>query len=191
MIEPDLPRKIRYVVRKGKHGQVWGSYYWDGRARGLGEVPLGTDKVEALRLLAEYEAGSAAPSKRRRVVRKDAGWVGLPSNLKDAYRGAVSRSIMRACGCLSPNELAELWARAGGACEVSGVAFDVETAGGPFVPSIDRIDSKGGYEKANCRIVCTLVNYAMNVWGDGPLRHVAESLCGTSVRKVAEVIASG
>ncbi len=172
----DLPAKIRYITRNGKGGQVWGSYYWDGRSRGLGEVPLGTDKVKALQLLTEYEANAPTPAKKRRVVREFPGWLALPGVMKDAYRAAVARSIERGRDCLSAEEMAGLWERCGGYCEVSGVHLDLITTGGPFMPSIDRIDSRSGYEAPNCRIVCTLVNYAMNVWGEAPLRTVAESL---------------
>jgi len=35
----------------------------------------------------------------------------------------------------------------------------------PVGPSIDRIDSNKGYTAANCRLVLTCVNMALNDWG--------------------------
>ncbi len=46
----------------------------------------------------------------------------------------------------------------------------------PFAPSLDRIDSSKGYEEGNVRIVCLMVNLAMNTWGHGPLEKVALAL---------------
>lgn len=46
----------------------------------------------------------------------------------------------------------------------------------PYSPSIDRIDSRIGYTKSNCRIVCVAANYAMNEWGDSVLRELALSM---------------
>lgn len=55
-------------------------------------------------------------------------------------------------------------------CAVTGTPFSIDkdekSGKRPFAPSIDRIDSDLGYEKANCRIVCVAANYAMNAWGD-------------------------
>jgi hypothetical protein len=184
----DLPAKIRYITRKGKNGQTWGYYYWDGRSRGYGEVSLGSDRAEALELLAEYEAGAHAPPKRRRVVNQDPGWLALPTVLKDAYRGAMWRAAQCDWDCLTPEDLGELWRRSDGRCEVSGMVLELDNIGGPYMPSIDRIDSRRGYEKANCRIVCTLVNYAMNMWGEEPLLRVAECLLR---RRVAESCGNG
>lgn len=40
----------------------------------------------------------------------------------------------------------------------------------PLAPSIDRIDNTKGYETGNVRLVCVAANYAMNQWGEEPLR---------------------
>ena len=48
-------KRFRARVRRGKSGQVWVSYYWDGTARGRGEVALGTDYATALRKWEELE----------------------------------------------------------------------------------------------------------------------------------------
>lgn len=42
----------------------------------------------------------------------------------------------------------------------------------PFAPSLDRITPGLGYVAANVRIVCTIVNFAMNVWGQDALEHL-------------------
>lgn len=45
-------------------------------------------------------------------------------------------------------------------CELSGVKFNMDDSRSPAHPSIDRIDSSGGYTKDNCQIVCCSINYA-------------------------------
>lgn len=67
-----------------------------------------------------------------------------------------------------------------GICAVTGIEFNFRTAidakKRPFYPSIDRIDSSKGYSKNNIRIVLTIVNYAMNEWGEGPLIELVEMM---------------
>lgn len=48
-------KRFRTRVRRGKNGQAWVSYYWDGTARGRGEVALGTDYAAAVRKWEELE----------------------------------------------------------------------------------------------------------------------------------------
>jgi hypothetical protein len=60
-------------------------------------------------------------------------------------------------------------------CAVSGIPFHVTKDGSPrekqaFRPSIDRIIPKLGYVRSNVRLVCEIVNLAMNNWGEEPLR---------------------
>lgn len=59
--------------------------------------------------------------------------------------------------------------------------FDLTTGRGrwqkhPFVPSVDRKVPELGYVQSNCRVVCLIVNEAMNRWGEGPLRQLARRL---------------
>lgn len=52
-----------------------------------------------------------------------------------------------------------------GICEKSGLKFDlsyVETRRNPFAPSVDRIDSNGGYTVENTQIVCSMYNAGKN-----------------------------
>ena len=51
-------------------------------------------------------------------------------------------------------------------CAISGV--ELRPPGGkidPFGPSLDRIIPELGYVASNLRIVCNMVNFAMNEWG--------------------------
>jgi hypothetical protein len=67
-----------------------------------------------------------------------------------------------------------------GFCMVSGMPFNHLWQGRgtrrPFAPSLDRIDSKIGYTKENCRMVCIIVNLALNDWGIYPLEIMAEAI---------------
>lgn len=77
---------------------------------------------------------------------------------------------------LDRSEYSELVRRANNRCEITGIPFNswspnshVESKKHPFRPTIDRIDSRIGYTKENCRIVCYIANLAMSHWGEAAL----------------------
>ena len=63
-----------------------------------------------------------------------------------------------------------LFKRAGKRCELTKIPFDFSKntryTKRPFVPSIDRIDSRKGYTMNNCRVICLMANIAVNEWGE-------------------------
>ena len=67
-----------------------------------------------------------------------------------------------------------------GLCEVTNLPFDLapskDTHKNPWGPSLDRIDSDGGYTQDNCRIVVAVYNFAANQWGDEVVMQLAEAL---------------
>lgn len=90
----------------------------------------------------------------------------LLRSVSHARKNAASRSRRFT---LTPGSVYKLYLRSGGRCMVSGVPFSLDRYGSnraPFAPSIDRIDSGREYDQDNVRLVCQLVNLAMNVWGD-------------------------
>lgn len=87
---------------------------------------------------------------------------------------------------LSPDEFRELWRRADGRCEVTGLPFRLAAAQRgsrrPYAPSLDRTDSSLPYSVENCRLVCTAVNIAMNEWGTEVLDRIVEARMNKSRR---------
>ena len=81
---------------------------------------------------------------------------------------------------LSRTEFDQLVDQSHGCCMVTGIPFEFEQTAGqfrrPFAPSIDRVASTKGYEIGNVRLVCVLVNLALNEWGIEPLKRVAQAL---------------
>lgn len=68
---------------------------------------------------------------------------------------------------LSPEAIAQMFEYQKGRCCISGIAFDLggREMARPFAPSLDRIDPRRGYTLDNVRLVCRIVNMALNVWG--------------------------
>lgn len=72
-----------------------------------------------------------------------------------------------------------------GKCCLTGISFTFEKSPygerfyNPFAPSLDRIDSDGGYTIENTRLVCVAVNLALNRWGEDVLRQVCEGYMKT------------
>lgn len=53
-----------------------------------------------------------------------------------------------------------------GVCEMSGLPFDMAARRGANTPSIDRIDPKGPYTQANCRVILWFINRALSNYGE-------------------------
>ena len=65
----------------------------------------------------------------------------------------------------------KLYGVQGGCCALTGVPFNLREVGSgkakrPFAPSLDRIDPTSGYTRENIRLVCQLVNFALNSYGE-------------------------
>lgn len=195
----DLPPRFRSHTRTGKNGQTWTNYYWDGRASQTKDIPLGNDLNLAIERWKQIEGGSyKPPAKPKRVARRLAGkrrkfavdlWDGVPPWGKRMFLSAETRAAsLGRPFVLTVDQLRAAIDRAGGFCEVSGIPFSHAGERHPFSPSVDRIDSKIGYQEGNIRIVCLIANFAMNTWGEEPLYVLAESVwrirCGT-LRKQA------
>ena len=64
-----------------------------------------------------------------------------------------------------------------GVCEVSGLPFELSKSDrchrNPYGPSIDKIDSLGGYTQDNCRVVLNAINIGMNQWGLAEYKRIA------------------
>jgi hypothetical protein len=76
---------------------------------------------------------------------------------------------------LTRGQLQRLYRQSRRCCAVTGMPFSLlryGTSRSPFAPSIDRIDNSRGYEAGNVRLVCQMVNLAMNVWGVKPVNEL-------------------
>lgn len=67
-----------------------------------------------------------------------------------------------------------------GKCSVTGIAFDFSKPNGvranPYAPSIDRIDSKIGYLKSNCRLVIWQFNLMKGEISDAELVKICKKV---------------
>jgi hypothetical protein len=182
----------RFLARKRvrKSGETVTYYFWDGRRARLKEVSLGTDYDQAVLLWKQCEAGMPPDTRaaRRLLPPLKTGkrrklpevWHGMPDWCKTMFLNAERRAKGRRPFTLAPTDLHAIWKRSGGRCEVSGIPFDLEAADSrikrPFAPSIDRIDSRMGYQPGNVRLVCMMVNFAMSSWGEEPLRKLVRAM---------------
>jgi hypothetical protein len=91
--------------------------------------------------------------------------------LNRAYSYARARAKVKNLACLTQHDCAVLWETQGGKCAVSGQPFSnwqaqkgSKVLSRPWRPSLDRIDSRKGYEKRNVRLVSQIVNMAIGEW---------------------------
>lgn len=64
-----------------------------------------------------------------------------------------------------------------GRCEVTGIPFRLHETKTAYVPSVDRIDPKKGYNPENCQVVVLMYNTAKGNWDHDTLMEMVRSLC--------------
>lgn len=102
-------------------------------------------------------------------------------NYNQVYYTSKRNALKRAIPFnLTLEQFQGLVRRSGGHCMVSGLPFSDKAVKGatrrPFMPSLDRVNSSGGYTLKNCRLVSVCVNLAMNEWGLETLLSVSKAL---------------
>lgn len=129
----------------------------------------------SLRSIAAYKAnitrsdGDINPS--RKVVEARSTVFALPIVARKAYSRAKQRARKLSIQCLTFDEFVAMWEEQNGVCALSGIEFseekvrqDAKILSRPWAPSIDRIDSRGDYSRANVRIVTQIVNFSLGEW---------------------------
>jgi hypothetical protein len=136
------------------------------------ELFLHHEKRQAIRAAKRAVIDAASTPEEKRKLR-------MKFALDNLFRTAKFRAAK--CGrtyTITSEESMTLISRCQGACELTGITFDLDRKGcaiGPFSPSLDRIDSSRGYEFDNVRIVCAAINLAMNQWGEAMFEDIARS----------------
>lgn len=99
-----------------------------------------------------------------------------------AASGAATRAVKKGVPCsIGPHDIDRLLVDQGWCCAVTGMPLEPPTANaGPFGPSLDRKVPALGYIPGNVRIVCNLINFAMNKWGEEPLQRFVRRLALTT-----------
>lgn len=88
--------------------------------------------------------------------------------------------------------LSQLWCDQDGRCDLTGHELQIDTVRrreGRFSPwgaSLDRIVPKLGYVEGNVRLVATIVNIAMNDFGDGEFAKMCLTFCQNQGWKVSK-----
>lgn len=165
---------------------IWHVYIRLGRKRRV-RASTGTSnrteaETEAAKLLAKYKG---VDTWREFVVADDAL---ILAYLAKALERARKRDRVRGRVCeMTPQDMRSLYARSEGRCEVTGIPFSLDKAGGtfrrPFAPSVDRLDNSKPYSFVNCRLVCLAVNIGINEWGEGVFRRIAKGFLAERIRR--------
>lgn len=157
-----LPPRVVVRSRVDRSGQKREYFFYETARDEMGKrrlIGLGTDRATLAHQCQIIEQDlSAAAQKAESDFRQR------------IFMKAKSRAALKRVGFeLTRADVDMLFHRAGGHCEVSDAPFryskDNARRARPWIPSIDRVDSRGPYTLKNCRLVCFYVNAALNEFG--------------------------
>jgi len=156
---------------KDRHGHV----RWRFRGKGIEMYLPGSPGDEEFRLA--YEAASDGRKPNDLRLRASSA----PSYIRPALKRAKTRAARQGVPFeLDEMFLKDLFDKQDWRCAVSAIRFPLRPANTrnqqAFRPSVDRIKPEVGYVPGNVRVVCEIVNLAMNNWGEGPLRTLVRQM---------------
>lgn len=160
----------RMIARKKSSGNVY--YYYSLGSSQRKEIPLGSNLRDALKKHQVLFEQDFSPSSR----------VPVPSDFYlKLFRQVVKNSKPRNISVeITADDVKKMLDRAKGKCELTRVPFDMQKIQGqrirPWIPSVDRINSKLGYSFDNCRIICAAANVALNQFGEYIFVRMASSM---------------
>lgn len=168
----ETPPKGLYQV-----GRIWWMSY-NVAGRRFRESTGSDDLAIAAELLRLKRANLCMMESTSQWARHVASGLEIGGWLRALYNSAARRSRDNARDFpLTMDALQAIALRSDGACEVTGVRFQMERwsdgRSNPFAPSLDRKNAGSGYIVPNCRLVCSSVNYAMNRWGEEVIERIA------------------
>jgi len=152
-------------------------------------IRLGKSIDDVLQAYEKAVSGMArVPAKdTSEAVRKSSPHETAKMLMKSVIKNAKPRGLSVE---ITESDICDALERAGGRCEVTGIAFSAteeEEVSGKrrrmWLPSLDRIDSRRGYETDNIRVVCSAVNVAMSNFGDHLFMKIAAAAVTHSATK--------
>ncbi|GIV43855.1 MAG: hypothetical protein KatS3mg035_0978 [Bacteroidia bacterium] len=110
-------------------------------------------------------------------------------DLLEAARGRAKKNNLEID--IDLNFLLDLYTQQEGKCKLTNIDFTFKRREdgvhfNPFNPSIDKINPFGGYTKNNIRLVCTIVNLALNNFGEDSFKIMCEAYINNSKNKKGE-----
>lgn len=173
-----LPKGIKVVRKRLSDGTVATYRYLRQNGAPVDGIP-GTP---------EFAANAEAAKATRRPLRLSLGARTYSNRLIDFADRVVERARFRAKARalpfdITPEYVKEIICQQDERCALTGLKFALSgplAKPGPFHPSLDRIDSKGGYVRGNVRVVCFAVNIALREWGEAVFLKIAEAAVHTA-----------
>lgn len=150
---------------------------------GTGNKALATERAE--RIVAAFLADRFAAEwsqEVERAARRPNGWL---------YKHWNKTLRRRPGSTLDIDQLKDIARRCGGHCEVSGLTLVTDQKMHPYQPSLDRVDNTRGYTFDNVRMVCLIVNYCMNRWGESAFNRLALSMAQRYLKTIEQTAFNG
>lgn len=123
--------------------------------------------------------------------------VPTPRDVRIVLRACLRRASERARAkgrvfSITEENLLDLYLNNSGCCAVTGLAFQPQHLGdsrcNPYAISLDRIDSKKGYELDNVRLVLAFFNAAMADYGEAVFREIVAAMMRQSAGRAVDVL---
>jgi hypothetical protein len=92
---------------------------------------------------------------------------------RELFRSAQRRAKKKKVAC----NITLDWVAArveNGACELSGIPFELAGVRNAYQPSIHRLNNNRGYTKRNCKVVCWGLNAAISDFGEDIFASIAK-----------------